>query len=217
MTMALLERVATLLRANLNDLVERAEDPLKLMQQVVLDMENQLLQVKTQVAIAVADHHLLERKRLENLSRERDWMRKAELAVQNRDEELARVAVQRSLASRDLAKSFEDQIGDQRVQVENLRAALNNLDVKLAETRKERDLLAARQRRARSVNRAADFRSDASADIERAQDKVERDLAAGQAKAEVMTGEVVDERFARLERQEEVENLLNELKQRKSA
>ena len=55
--MALLERVASLLRANLNDMIERAEDPLKMMNQVVLDMENQLLQVKTQVAIAIADHH----------------------------------------------------------------------------------------------------------------------------------------------------------------
>ena len=59
--MALLERVTTLLRANLNDLVERAEDPEKLLKQVILDMENQLLQVKTQVAIAIADQHVLER------------------------------------------------------------------------------------------------------------------------------------------------------------
>ena len=75
--MALLERVASLLRANLNDMIERAEDPLKMMNQVVLDMENQLLQVKTQVAIAIADHHLLEKKRAENLAKEADWVRKA--------------------------------------------------------------------------------------------------------------------------------------------
>jgi len=61
--MALLERVSTLLRANLNDLIEKAEDPERLLKQIVLDMENQLLQVKTQVAIAIADQHLLEKKR----------------------------------------------------------------------------------------------------------------------------------------------------------
>ncbi len=59
--MSLLDRVSTLLRANLNDLVEKAEDPERMLKQIVLDMENQLLQVKTQVAIAIADQHLLEK------------------------------------------------------------------------------------------------------------------------------------------------------------
>ena len=70
--MALLERVSTLLRANLNDLVEKAEDPERLLKQIVLDMENQLLQVKTQVAIAIADQHLLEKKRAEHEPRRRN-------------------------------------------------------------------------------------------------------------------------------------------------
>ncbi|MGD0546519.1 MAG: PspA/IM30 family protein, partial [Terracidiphilus sp.] len=60
--MALLERVSTLLRANLNDLIDKAEDPERMLKQIVLDMENQLMQVKTQVAIAIADEHLLAKK-----------------------------------------------------------------------------------------------------------------------------------------------------------
>ena len=64
--MALLERVATLLKANLNDLIDKAEHPEKMIKQIILDMENQLLQVKTQVAIAIADQHLLEKKQKEN-------------------------------------------------------------------------------------------------------------------------------------------------------
>ncbi len=64
--MALLERVSTLVRANLNDLIDKAEDPEKMIKQVILDMQNQLLQVKTQVAIAIADQHLLENKQKEN-------------------------------------------------------------------------------------------------------------------------------------------------------
>ena len=64
--MALLERVATLVRANLNDLIDKAEEPEKMIKQVILDMQNQLLQVKTQVAIAIADQHLLEKKQKEN-------------------------------------------------------------------------------------------------------------------------------------------------------
>ena len=68
--MSLLERVGTLLRANINDLIEKAEDPEKLAKQLVLDMENQLLQVKTQVAIAIADQHLLQKKLTEHRSEE---------------------------------------------------------------------------------------------------------------------------------------------------
>ena len=60
--MGLLERVSTLIRANLNDLIDRAEDPEKMIKQVILDMENQLLQVKTQVAVSIADQHMLEKK-----------------------------------------------------------------------------------------------------------------------------------------------------------
>ena len=77
--MALLERVSTLVRANLNDLIDKAEEPEKMIKQVILDMQNQLLQVKTQVAIAIADQHLLEKKQKENEDKVAEWMRKAEL------------------------------------------------------------------------------------------------------------------------------------------
>ena len=79
--MGLLERVSTLIRANLNDMIDRAEDPEKMIKQVMLDMENQYLQVKTQVAVSIADQHMLEKKLRENEDSGKDWMRKAELAV----------------------------------------------------------------------------------------------------------------------------------------
>ena len=79
--MALMERVTTLLRANLNDLIDKAEDPEKMLKQLVLDMENQLLQVKTQVAIAIADQHLLEKKTAEHETAATNWKDKAALAV----------------------------------------------------------------------------------------------------------------------------------------
>ena len=93
--MALLERVSTLIRANLNDLVDKAEDPEKMIKQVILDMENQLLQVKTQVAISIADQHVLEKKLQENEENEQQWMRRAELAVDKHDDALARAALER--------------------------------------------------------------------------------------------------------------------------
>jgi phage shock protein A len=95
--MALLERVSTLVRANLNDLIDRAEHPEKMIKQVMLDMENQLMQVKTQVAIAIADEHLLLKKQKENEEKAAEWARKAELAVDKKQDDLARVALERSL------------------------------------------------------------------------------------------------------------------------
>src|SRR5467141_3179150 len=95
--MALLERVGTLLRANLNDLIDRAEDPEKMIKQVILDMENQLMQVKTQVAISIADLHLLQKKRDESVQERQDYLRKAELAIAKQNDALARAAAERSL------------------------------------------------------------------------------------------------------------------------
>jgi phage shock protein A len=215
--MALLERVATLLRANLNDLIDRAEDPIKMMRQVILDMENQLLQVKTQVAIAIADQHLLERKRDENRVREQEWVRKAEMAIERRDEELARAALERSLGSRDMAKSFEEQMVDQKVQVENLKSAMQSLHAKLAEARTQVDLLMAKHRRARAANRAAQVHLDGSPALGAVKDRIDRDEAIGKAKSEVLNGDGIEERFAALEKQEEVDRLLAELKSRNPA
>src|SRR5579884_752462 len=116
--MALLERVSTLIRANLNDLVERAENPEKMIKQVILDMQNQFMQVKTQVAIAIADLHLLEKKQKENRDKKDEWIRKAELAVVKKDDALARAALERSMSFDQMAKNFDEQIADQKTQVE---------------------------------------------------------------------------------------------------
>src|SRR3954466_4871255 len=93
--MGLLDRVSTLIRANLNDVIDRAENPSKMIKQVILDMENQLLQVKTQVAISIADQHMLEKKARESEERVAEWLRKAELAVDKRQDDLARAALER--------------------------------------------------------------------------------------------------------------------------
>ena len=96
--MGLMERVATLLRANVNDLIDRAEDPEKMLKQLLTDMENQLLQVKTQVAIAIADQHLLEKKAVEQKENADGWRRKAELAVDKNEDDLARLALERAMS-----------------------------------------------------------------------------------------------------------------------
>ena len=130
--MGLMDRVSTLLRANLNDLIDKAEDPSKMIKQVILDMENQLLQVKTQVAISIADQHMLEKKQKENDVKAAEWMRKAELAVDRGQDDLARAALERHKSCERTEESFREQVADQRAQVEMLKSVLGKLEQKLA-------------------------------------------------------------------------------------
>ena len=118
--MGLLERVSTLVRANLNDLIDRAENPSKMIKQVILDMENQLLQVKTQVAISIADQHMLEKKQAESEAKAAEWLRKAELAVEKGQDDLARAALERHKSSERTSESFKQQVEDQRAQFTEL-------------------------------------------------------------------------------------------------
>src|SRR5437763_1108930 len=152
--MALLERVSTLIRANLNDLVDRAEDPEKMIKQVILDMQNQLLQVKTQVAISIADQHVLEKKQLENEENERQWLKRAELSLDKQDDALARAALERSVSYKGMAANFRQQVEDQKTQVENLKSALLKLQQKLTEAQTKAELMIAQHRRSRAMGKA---------------------------------------------------------------
>jgi phage shock protein A len=214
--MALLERVSTLVRANLNDLIDKAEHPEKLIKQVIIDMQNQLLQVKTQVAIAIADQHLLEKKQKENSDKVSEWMRKAELAVDKKQDDLARVALQRVESYRDLSDGFGQQVTDQKAQVENLKTALRQLEQKLTEAQAKADLLIAQHRRARAVGKASDAKlaigdNSKAATFDRMKRKVAHSEAMSQAKSEI-AADNVEERLAALEKEDRIEQLLGELK-----
>lgn len=217
--MALLERVAALVRANLNDLIDKAEDPEKMVKQVILDMQNQLLQVKTQVAIAIADQHLLAKKAKENEDKQGEWMRKAEMAVDKKDDDLARAALDRAMGYRELAENFHQQVADQKTEVENLKSALNKLEQKLAEAQSKSDLLIAQHRRARVSKKASEakmaLQEGASSNrFERMKNKVAREQAVSQAYAE-MSSDTIEDRFAALEKENKIEELLVELKSRR--
>ena len=219
--MALLERVSTLVRANLNDLIDKAEEPEKMIKQVILDMHNQLLQVKTQVAIAIADQHLLEKKKNENDEKINEWMRKAELAVDKKHADLARASLLRVESYRDMSTNFAQQLEDQKAQVENLKSALRNLDQKLAEANTKADLLIAQHRRARAATKATDARTGVtanskSATFDRMKRKVDREEAIGEAKVQLLADNVED-RIAALEKEDRIEQLLTELKTKRGA
>jgi phage shock protein A len=212
--MGLLERVATLVRANLNDLIDKAENPEKMLKQVILDMENQFMQVKTQVAIALADLHLLQKKKSEYLDKHAEWMGKAELAVEKNDEELARAVLDRAVSFQQLAENFNQQIADQESQVESLKSALKRLEVKLAEARTTSELLAVKHRRARAAHRAIDAEqapSSANQIFDRMSSKVLREETLAQAKAELF-GSDIHGRLHALERSQAIDRLLEEIK-----
>jgi phage shock protein A len=188
--MALLERVATLIRANLNELVDRAEDPEKMIKQVILDMQNQFMQVKTQVAIALADLHLLEKKQQENTAREDEWMRKAQFAVSKGDDQLARAGLDRAMSYKQLAANFVEQIEDEKSQVEVLKDALHALARKIQEAEGQAEMLIAKHRRAKAVGRAAEAHQNASSTdkagaFQRMSTKVLRQEAITQAAVEM--------------------------------
>jgi phage shock protein A len=215
-----MERVTTLLRANLNDLVDKAENPEKMLKQLVLDMENQLLQVKTQVAIAIADQHLLEKKTAEHETAAADWKNKAALAVARGRDDMAREALERSVSHVEMGKSFVQQLEDQRGEAEALRSAFLKLQQKLTETRAHCDLLMAEHRRARAVGKSQQAQAAArtakgTASIDRYKSRINLQQAVNHASKELTAGDSLEDRFAMLERDQRVEALLEELKSKK--
>jgi phage shock protein A len=146
-------------------------------------------------------------------------MRKAELAVEKKDDGLARAALERAMGYKELADSFHQQVADQKTQVENLKAALHKLDGKLVEAESKSDLLIARHRRARVSKSASEAKlaiaaGAGSTTFDRMKDRVTHAEAVSQAWAE-MTSDDVEDRFAALEKEKEVDRLLSELKSRK--
>jgi len=214
--MALLERVTTLLRANLNDLVEKAEDPERLLKQIVLDMENQLMQVKTQVAVALADQHLLEKKKVEHEQQAAEWRRKAELAVQKNHDDLARAALERAISHDQLVAGFTAQADEQKHEADNLRQVLHKLSQKLSETRARCEMLMAEHRRAKVVGKATNVRqaidNESQQTIERMQSKVHVSAAQSSAASQVMNEPSLEDRFKDLENEDKIEAMLAELK-----
>jgi phage shock protein A len=218
--MGILDRISTLVRANISDLIERAEDPEKVVKQLIIDMKNQLLQVKTQVAAAIADEKQLYQRYQENQDKANQWQRKAELAVERGQDDLAREALQRRNAFQQTADGFREQYEGQSRQVAVLKDALRALEGKINEAESKKDLLIARSRRAKAESQIRTTltgldTSGALAGFERMEEKVNREEARASALAE-LDADTVEERFALMETENEVERQLAELKARKS-
>ncbi|HSU31897.1 MAG TPA: PspA/IM30 family protein [Bryobacteraceae bacterium] len=212
--MALLERVTTLIKANINDLVDKAENPEKLLKQLLLDMQNQFMQVKTQVAMAIADQHMLEKKHQENVDLQKQWVEKAELALRQNEEALARTALERSLTYETAARNFAQQLEDQLRQVTVLREAMRKLEQKMNDTKSQADVLIAQHRRARSAQQLgaatiAEWQHEGTFNRLREKVSAAESLGHGYLAASQSSPETV---LADLEKNDKVERLLNELK-----
>jgi phage shock protein A len=212
----MLDRVSTILRANINDMLDRAEDPEKMIKQLLQDMENQLIQVKTQVAASIADEQRLKERWQQNQQQADEWQHKAELAVQKGADDLAKEALSRRNAYQETATGFKQQYEDQAQQVEQLKDALDKLESKMQEARTKKDLLIARSRRAAAERQIHDTMArvdttGVTGGFERMEEKVRTQEARAKATAE-LDHDSVDERFKQLEQSDKLDSQLEELK-----
>jgi phage shock protein A len=146
--MGILDRIRTVLKSNINAMISKAEDPEKMLNQLVIDMNEQLLEAKKQVAMSIADEKKLERQTLENKSQAEDWEKKAMLAVKAGKDDLAKEALLRKQEYQGYAASFQKEFESQHASVEQLKDALRQLSSKIEEAGRKKNLLIARAKRA---------------------------------------------------------------------
>lgn len=200
-------RLATLIKSNLNDLISKSEDPEKMLNQVIIDMNQQLVEAKKQVAVAIADEKRLQKQYSNEKSVSEDWHKKAMLAVRAGDDELAKEALTRKKEHEALAASFEDQWRKQQVAVNQLKTALRALNNKIEEAKRKKNVLIARQRRAeamKSIQETMSGLSDNSAfetfdRMAEKIDQIEAEAEAGAELSEEYTGDVLRHKFSKLE------------------
>ena len=217
--MNLLERVLTLLRANLNTVVEKADDPEKTLRRLQLDMRNQLVQVKTQVATAISESRKLQGRAVEKRAEANTWYKKAENAIQHNNESAAREALIRHNDLLKLAERYQQQQQEQEQLVATMRSVLRQLESKIAEVEATIELLVTRKRSALLQQRVYDAlnKTGSSVDKEkanRAQDAVMEAEARARAMAELHKRDL-DFQLDQLSEEQVVDQQLNELKRRR--
>ena len=146
--MGLFSRLGTLLKSNLNDLISKAEDPEKMLQQVLAEMQKQLIESKKQVAMAIADEKRLQKQLEVEQDRCKEWERKAMLAVRAGDDGLAKEALLRKQEHETIAAQYQQQWMAQKAAVDKLKDALRMLSNKIEEARRKKNVLIARKKRA---------------------------------------------------------------------
>jgi phage shock protein A len=207
--MGILSRMKSVFKAEVNSTLDKVEDAEKMLNQTVLDMQQQLAKAKQQVAVAIADEKRLERQYKENGEQAAGWMEKAKLAVQNGNDELAKAALGRKTEYENLATEFKTQWEAQHAAVEKLKTSLRELERKIDEAKRQKDLLIARNKRAKAQKQIHQTMSGMATNtgafdtFERMKNKVEEEEARADAAAELATGSEeasLDRQFADLEK-----------------
>jgi phage shock protein A len=220
--MGIFSRLAALIKSNLNDLISKSEDPEKMLNQVVLDMNNQLVEAKKQVAASIADEKRLAKQHEQEMANAAEWERRAMMALRAGNEELAREALARKKEHDQLAASFKEQWQKQKDAVEKLKAALRMLNDKIEEAKRKKNVLIARKKRAeaqRAIQETMSGLRDQSAfeTFERMSQKIdqmEAEAEAGEELAEEYTGDTLASKFSKLERAAGADDELAALKRK---
>src|SRR5579863_10310955 len=206
-TMGIFSRLGTLIKSNLNDLISKAEDPQKMLNQIVVEMQNQLVEAKKQVATSIADEKRLKKQWDEQVDLSAEWERKAMLAVRASDDGLAKEALARKGEHDTMQAEFGKQWQLQKDAVEKLKDQLRTLNDKIEEAKRKKNILIARQKRAEAQKAIQDTMrgiSDNNAfdTFERMNQKVEQIEAESEASTELggeLAGDTLQQKFKKLE------------------
>jgi phage shock protein A len=188
--MGFFQRIASLLKANLNDLISRAEDPERMLNQALEDMRKQLVEAKGRVATAIADEKRLSKQHETEAAKAAEWEKKAMAAVRAGRDDLAMEALAKKKEHEAVAIQYEKQSSEQKAAVDELKKALTGLNAKIDEANRKRNLLLARAKRAQAQKAIAETLSatnDRSAfeTFDRMSDKVDKLEAEAEARLEV--------------------------------
>jgi phage shock protein A len=205
---SIFNRIATVLKSNINDLISRSENPEKMLNQIIVDMRDQLAKAKQQVAAAIADEKRLRDQADAEFKQSEEWEKRAMLAIQEGRDDLAKQALLRQQEHLSHAQQLQTTWEAHRAETENLKASLRDLNDKIEEAKRKKNLLLARQRRAEAQQRIAqtmgslDEKSafEAFARMEERIEQNERQLKATVEINEEFSGDSLANQFKQLER-----------------
>lgn len=205
--MGIFSRLGALIKSNLNDLISKAEDPEKMLNQVLLEMQQQLVEAKKAVAVAIADEKKLQKQYVTEADKAKEWERKAMVAVRAGDDSLARQALVRKQEHENIAGQFQQQWMAQKAAVEKLKDALRLLNNKIEEAKRKKNLLIARKKRAEAQQQIANTMQglgDTSAfdTFDRMAERIQLMEAEAEAGAELageLSGDTLESKFLQLE------------------
>jgi len=216
--MGFFDRLSRLLRANANNLISKAEDPVKILDQSVADMQDDLVKLRQAVAAAIASQKRIANQAEQAETQAKSWYERAELALKKGEEDLAREALSRRKTYQDSATALNNQLQSQAGQVDTLKRSLVALEAKIAEAKTKKDMLKARAQAAQAQVQlqsavGALGTNTSMAAFERMEEKVEALEARSQAAAE-LAGADLESQFLALEGGNDVDDELAALKNR---